>query len=83
MQNQEQNFEEMLKSLEEIVKNMEGQDMPLDEQIQNFSKGVNLVSACEKKLQAAETKVKVLTSKDTTPENDEITDFDPNDNSIN
>jgi exodeoxyribonuclease VII small subunit len=81
MDSNEQNFEEMLASLEDIVQKMENQEMSLDEQLQNFSKGINLVSSCEKKLQVAESQVKILLNKDNNPDNDTISNFTPKNDS--
>jgi exodeoxyribonuclease VII small subunit len=53
-------FEEGLKELEAIVKDLESGDLPLEKSLELFEKGVKLSESCRKQLQAAETKVEIL-----------------------
>lgn len=53
-------FEQDLKSLEEIVNDLESGKLPLDEALRQFETGVNLVRKCEKTLSAAERKIEML-----------------------
>ena len=53
-------FETALSRLEEIVKNMESGSIPLDAALSLFEEGVNLVKFCNKALDTAEKKVKIL-----------------------
>ena len=57
---QEATFEESLSELESIVEAMEEQDMPLESLLKNYEKGTALVKVCQKRLNAAELKVKQL-----------------------
>lgn len=53
-------FETALKTLEEIVRKMEGGELPLDETLQSFEDGIMLAKFCEQKLSEAEGKVDLL-----------------------
>ena len=52
-------FEEALKELENIVKQLEG-DMPLDEAIKAFEKGIELSKICIEDLKAEKGKLALL-----------------------
>ncbi len=54
-------FESALKSLEEIVSQLEGGDLTLDRALELFEQGVKLSRFCSEKLEEAERKVEVLT----------------------
>ncbi len=54
-------FESALKSLEEIVSQLEGGDLTLDRSLELFEQGVKLSRFCSDKLEEAERKVEVLT----------------------
>jgi exodeoxyribonuclease VII small subunit len=54
-------FESALKSLEEIVSQLEGGDLTLDRALELFEQGVKLSRFCSDKLEEAERKVEVLT----------------------
>jgi exodeoxyribonuclease VII small subunit len=54
------NFEKELARLEKIVEQLEG-DMPgLDESIKLYEQGVKSLKACQKKLELAESRIKML-----------------------
>lgn len=53
-------FEEQLKSLEEVVDRLEKGDLPLQESLQLFEKGMALSTSCKAELDAAEGQVQVL-----------------------
>jgi exodeoxyribonuclease VII small subunit len=53
-------FESALKSLEEIVAQLEGGDMTLDRALELFEEGVKVSRYCNSKLEEAERKVEVL-----------------------
>lgn len=53
-------FETALAELEALVGQMERGDLPLEESIKAYTKGVSLVDICQKSLDAAEQKVQVL-----------------------
>lgn len=47
-------FEEAMQQLEEIVTNLERGDVPLEEALEQFQKGVGLSKICKETLQSAE-----------------------------
>jgi len=53
-------FESALKSLEDIVAQLEGGDMTLDRALELFEEGVKVSRYCSSKLEEAERKVEVL-----------------------
>jgi len=53
-------FETALKNLEEIVLKMEEGDLSLDQSLQKFEEGIELVRFCEKSLQEADGRVEKL-----------------------
>ncbi|WP_444928527.1 exodeoxyribonuclease VII small subunit [Microbulbifer sp. SSSA002] len=53
-------FEESLEALEQLVERLEGGDLPLEEALADFEKGVKLTRECQQKLAKAEQKVKLL-----------------------
>ena len=55
-------FEEALSLLEDIVRQLEGGNLSLDESISEFERAVKLVKLCTDRLDAAEQKVKILVS---------------------
>ena len=57
-------FEAGLQELEKVVKELESGDLPLEQAIQLFEKGVGLSETCRKQLEAAETRVEALLKKD-------------------
>lgn len=59
---EELSFEENLKKLEEIVKNLESGNIPLDDAIDSFNEAMKLAKKCDERLKNAEEKVnKILT----------------------
>ena len=57
------NFEKSLAELEQLVETMEQGDLPLEEALKQFEKGIALAGNCQKALQNAEQKVKQLVEK--------------------
>ena len=53
-------FEEAIKELEKVVASLESGDNCLDESIELFEKGIKLSKECQKMLDTAEKKVRVL-----------------------
>ena len=53
-------FEDGLKRLETIVKDMESGDLPLERALELFEKGMSLSNVCRKQLEEAETRVETL-----------------------
>lgn len=56
----EASFEQALEGLEEIVQRLEGGELPLEESLELFEKGVLLTRVCSERLEAAEKKIEVL-----------------------
>lgn len=55
-----QDFETALSQLETLVEQMEDGQLPLDESLAAYQKGVQLARVCQQRLDAAEQQVKVL-----------------------
>ena len=55
------NFEEAMTKLEGEVKKLEGGNMTLDESIAAFEEAVKLIGVCNKQLENAERRVRLLT----------------------
>jgi exodeoxyribonuclease VII small subunit len=53
-------FEQALTELEGLVERLERGDMPLDEALKAFERGVTLTRHCQSCLQAAQQKVEIL-----------------------
>jgi len=60
----ELSFEENLEKLEEIVKNLESGNIPLDDAIDSFNEAMKLAKVCDEKLKNAEEKVNKILNKD-------------------
>lgn len=56
----EVNFEQSLKELEVLVEKMRKGDLPLDESLKMFERGVSLVRVCQTQLDQADKKVEQL-----------------------
>lgn len=57
---EEKSFEELMESLEEVVKALENGELPLEDAVKKYEEGMRLSKACHDKLENAE---KVLTRK--------------------
>ncbi len=53
-------FEDALKKLEEIVENLEGGDLPLDDSLAKYEEGIKLSCLCTRKLETAKKKIEIL-----------------------
>jgi exodeoxyribonuclease VII small subunit len=53
-------FEEALAELEGLVERLERGDLPLDEALKTFERGVELTRHCQASLKAAQQKVEIL-----------------------
>jgi exodeoxyribonuclease VII small subunit len=53
-------FEEAMERLEEIVRELEDGDLPLEESLKAFEEGMNLIKFCSEKLEEVERKVTKL-----------------------
>ena len=52
----EKKFEEAMRQLGEIVQALESDDLPLEDALKDFEKGMELVKFCSEKLEEAERK---------------------------
>ena len=59
-------FEKALDQLEQITKDLEEGDLPLEDSLKHFDEGVKLAAYCNKKLGDAQKKVDILLKKDDT-----------------
>jgi exodeoxyribonuclease VII small subunit len=60
MNAKKQTFEQQLESLEVIVENLEKGELPLEDSLAQFEKGVKLTRDCQKLLDKAQQKVAIL-----------------------
>ena len=58
-------FEDALQRLEQIVDQLEGGDLALDDSLKVFEEGVALARRCAKYLEEAEKRIELLTKDDT------------------
>ena len=56
----EKKFEASLSRLEEIVRSLEGGELPLEQSLKLFEEGIKLARICNMRLEEAERKVEVL-----------------------
>src|SRR3954452_8144238 len=70
----EHTFESALERLEKIVDEMEGDRMPLEQLLERYGEGTDLLKICQEKLDAAEKKVELITRNAGKPQ---LTPFDP------
>jgi exodeoxyribonuclease VII small subunit len=56
-------FEASLEELERLVKELEKGDLPLEQSLALFEKGMGLSAECKRQLEEAETKVELLTKR--------------------
>ena len=54
-------FEQSLNQLDQLVKKLEDQNLPLEQALQTFEQGVALTRQCQQALAHAEQKIKILT----------------------
>lgn len=53
-------FEQQLEALEKVVEQLERGDLPLEDSVSLFERGVTLSNACKAQLSAAESRIQVL-----------------------
>ena len=56
-------FEATIAELEALVARMEAGDLPLDEALRSFERGVQLTRECQAALQSAQQRVQILTQR--------------------
>ena len=57
-------FEQALAELESLVERLERGDLPLDEALKTFERGVELTRQCQSSLKAAQQRVEILLKRD-------------------
>lgn len=57
-------FEDALEKLENIVKEMEAGEMPLDSALKSFEEGIRLIRFCSAKLEETQRRVEQLLAKE-------------------
>ncbi len=75
-------FEQSLRELESLVEKLEHGELPLEDALKHFERGVALTRECQTALKAAEARVELLTRRrDATTGEDveQVTDFDADD----
>lgn len=74
-------FENDLQALEALVEKLERGDLPLEDSLQQFERGIALSRRCQQALKTAEQKVRILLEKnvEATPKNFDISSTDNND----
>ncbi len=60
-------FEAAMERLENIVAQMESAQMPLDELLERYEEGTQLIAICQEKLKTAEQRIEIVTRKATEP----------------
>jgi exodeoxyribonuclease VII small subunit len=63
-ENKSLTFEQSMKSLEDLVENLEKGDVPLEEAISMFQEGMKLSKDCQDRLQKVEKKMTEVLSED-------------------
>lgn len=63
--NTNNHFEQSIEELENIVKQLEKGELPLESSLKQFEKGIQLAQKCQKMLTEAEQKIEILTSNST------------------
>ena len=53
-------FEKAFQQLEDIVKRLESEELPLDESLQLFEQGISLSRLCHKRLEEVEKKIELI-----------------------
>ena len=61
-------FEQSIEELEHIVGQLEKGELPLEDSLKQFEKGINLAQKCQKILNQAEQKIEILTTNKELPD---------------
>ena len=61
---EEQKFEELLQQLERVAKQLSSGDLPLEQSLQLYAKGVELTRQCQAKLDKANMQIQILSKKE-------------------
>jgi exodeoxyribonuclease VII small subunit len=60
MAKKKESFEDVLENLEKIVHSLENGDLPLEEALEHFEKGVRLSRECAKRLDAVQQRIEEI-----------------------
>ena len=69
-------FEKSLSELESLVASLEKGDLPLEETLKQFERGIELTRNCQQALKAAEQRVEILLANDGTGKSEPYGDAD-------
>jgi len=72
-----QSFEDALAELETLVDTLEQGELTLEQSLTAFERGINLTRTCQKALDEAEQKVRILTGKSPSAEPEPFEGADP------
>jgi exodeoxyribonuclease VII small subunit len=72
MSKNEKKFDDILNELEKIVESMSNDEIKLEDAIESYEQGVNLLKQAQASLKVFENKIKILNDKNN------LEDFDPN-----
>ncbi len=67
-------FEKAVAELETIVSSMEEQQLPLEDLVANYEKGVKLLARCESLLQSARKRLQTISERETAGKSPDTTD---------
>jgi len=70
----ELNFEENLEKLEELVKDLENGNVPLDDAINKYQEAMKIAKVCDEKLKNAEEAITKIVKDDNSVEDFEVTE---------
>lgn len=60
MKEEDMNFEDAMKALEEIANELENGELSLDKSVEKFEKGIKISKKCNEILEKAEKKISIL-----------------------
>jgi len=70
-------FEQSMRELEALVERLEQGDLPLEEALKQFERGIALTKACQAALKTAEHKVEILLKSSGTGDEPALEEFEP------
>jgi len=63
----ESSFEELIQGLESVVRDLEAGNLPLDRSLERYHKGIDLLKACYRTLDAMEKRIEILEGEGAAP----------------
>jgi exodeoxyribonuclease VII small subunit len=70
-------FEQSMRELEALVERLEQGDLPLEEALKQFERGIALTKACQAALKTAEHKVEILLKSSGAGDEPALEEFEP------